>query len=66
MDKETARSIIALATSMDLSFHQMFTLIEGISDEEMRAPLKKSLGIALQNVTAGVIFPLEKLFPDLK
>jgi hypothetical protein len=66
MDKETARSIIALATSMDSSFHEMFTLIEKISDDKIKASLKKSLGIALQNVTVGVIFSLENFFPDLK
>ena len=46
MDKETARSLLDLATSMDSTFHKMFAKIDSISDIDLTSALETSLGEA--------------------
>ena len=66
MDKETARSLLDLATSMDSTFHKMFAKIDSVSDIDLKFALKTSLGEALKHITVGVVFSIEKQFPELK
>ena len=65
MEKEIAKSLISLATAMDISIGSMFTEIEKITDEEEKARFKRAVGDIMGYIARDIIFPIVDRHPDL-
>jgi hypothetical protein len=65
MDKEIARSLIALAVDMDKTIVSMFSEVEKIADSEAKQRYKKACGDLMGYIARDIIFPLVDRYPDL-
>lgn len=66
MDRDTAKNLIALATSMDPIIGKMFEVVRRIEDKETKARFEKNVGDLMGIIARDFIFPIEATYPDLK
>jgi hypothetical protein len=64
MDKEVAKSLLALAVSLDASIVKMFAEVEKFTDEELKK-FNKAVGDLMGYTARDLIVPLVNRYPDL-
>ena len=65
MDKEVAKSFIALAVAMDANIVSMFAEVEKIADLNQKERFKKAVGDLMGYIARDIIFPIVDEYPDL-
>lgn len=66
MDKDVAKSLLALGKSFDSIIVRMFAEVEKIADETLKSRFNRAVGDLMGNVARDVIFPIENTYPDLR
>lgn len=66
MDKNVAVAILSLAKSVDDVIAKMYSEVENITDIELKSRFNRSVGDLMGYVARDFIFPIERLYPDLK
>jgi hypothetical protein len=65
-DKEAAKELMSLATSLDASLVQMFAIVRAFSDEELKNRYNKAVGDLMGYIARDLICPLVNKYPDLE
>lgn len=66
MNESVAKSLLTLSKSVDEIITQMFIEADKIDDEALKMHFNKAVGDLLGYIARDIIFPIEKLHPDLR
>jgi hypothetical protein len=65
VDKDVAQAMIRLALSMDDTIVKMEAQASRIDDIALREQFNRAIGDLMGRIACEIIFPIQKLFPDL-
>jgi hypothetical protein len=66
MDRNVAGALLALSKSTDEIIANMFTEVEKIDDETLKARFRRAVGDLMGFVARDLIFPIENIYPDMR
>ena len=66
MNKDIAKALLALSKSTDEIIANMFTEVEKIDDDKLKARFKRAVGDLMGFVARDLIFPIENIYPDMR
>jgi hypothetical protein len=65
MNKEIAKSMMAMAVSMDKEIGSMLDLIRQIEDDVTRSKFHQAVTDLMGHIAVDLIFQIERIYPDL-
>ncbi len=65
MNEETAKTIINAMTAFDPLIGALAAAIENVAEEDLRNQFKKATGDVMGMLFAEIMYPLERLYPNL-
>ncbi len=65
MDKDVAVAILSLAQATDEIIGKLYSEVEKIYDSDLKAQFNGAVSNLMGSIARDLIFPIEKIYPDL-
>jgi len=65
MDRDIAVAILSLAQKTDEIIGKLYSEVDKLTDGDLKLQLNKAVDDLMGSIARDLIFPIEKLYPDL-